>query len=68
VCGGLVAGLALAFAASRSVHSVLYQTSPADPAAIIASIGLLAAAAVLAAMLPARRAAQVDPMQVLRNE
>ncbi|HET7347370.1 MAG TPA: ABC transporter permease [Acidobacteriaceae bacterium] len=68
VCGGVLAGLALAFGASRWVHSLLYQTSPADPAAIIASIALLTAAAVLAALLPARRAAQVDPMQVLRNE
>ena len=68
VCGGLLAGLVLAFAATRWVQSLLYQTSPADPAAIVGSIVLLTAAAVLAAGLPARRAAQVDPMQVLRNE
>lgn len=68
VAGGVVAGLILAFAATRWVHSLLYQTSPADPAAIAASIALIVAAALLAALLPARRAADVDPMQVLRNE
>jgi predicted permease len=68
VAGGILAGLALAFAASRYVHSLLYQTSAADPAAIAGSIALLVVAALLAALIPARRAAQVEPMQVLRNE
>ncbi|HEX4039712.1 MAG TPA: ABC transporter permease [Acidobacteriaceae bacterium] len=68
VIGGVLTGLALAFAASRLVHSLLYETSAADPAAIAAGIGLLLIAALFAALLPARRAAQTDPMQVLRNE
>jgi putative ABC transport system permease protein len=68
VGGGIIAGLALAFAAARYVHSLLYETSAADPAAITASIALLVLAALLAALIPARRAAQVDPMAVLRNE
>jgi len=68
VAGGILAGLALAFAATRYVSSLLYQTSAADPLAITASIALLAIAALLAALIPARRAAQVDPMAVLRNE
>jgi predicted permease len=68
VAGGILAGLALAFAAARYIHSLLYQTSAADPLAITASIALLAIAALLAALIPARRAAQVDPMAVLRNE
>jgi ABC-type lipoprotein release transport system permease subunit len=58
----------LAFAATRYVHSLLYETSAADPAAITASIALLVVAALLATLIPARRAAQVDPMAVLRNE
>lgn len=66
--GGILAGLALAFAATRWVQSLLYQTSAADPVAMSAGIALLLAAALLAALLPARRAAQTDPMQVLRNE
>ncbi len=68
VAGGIVVGLALAFAAARYVHSLLYETSAADPAAIAVSIGLLLLAALLAALIPARRAAEVDPMAVLRNE
>jgi len=68
VGGGIVAGLALAFVANRWVHSLLYETSGADPVAITGSLALLVAAALGAALLPARRAAQTDPMAVLRNE
>jgi ABC-type antimicrobial peptide transport system permease subunit len=68
VAGGILAGLALAFAATRYVRSLLYETSAADPAAIMVSIVLLVVAALLATLIPARRAAQVDPMAVLRNE
>ncbi|HEX4006826.1 MAG TPA: ABC transporter permease [Acidobacteriaceae bacterium] len=68
VFGGILAGLALAFAATRWVHSMLYETSAADPAAIAGSVGLLIVVALLATLLPARRAARVDPVQVLRNE
>lgn len=68
VAGGILAGLALAFAATHYVRSLLYETSAADPSAIAASIALLVVAALLAALIPARRAAQTDPMTVLRNE
>jgi predicted permease len=68
VAGGILAGLALAFAVSRLVSSLLYETSAADPVAIIGGIALLILAALLAALIPARRAAQVEPMAVLRNE
>jgi predicted permease len=68
VVGGILAGLALAFAATRWIHSLLYQTSAADPVSIVAGIALLLAAALLAALIPARRAADTDPIQVLRNE
>ncbi len=65
---GAVAGLTLAFLALRWVRSLLYQTSAIDPLAIGGSLVLLLAAAAMAAVLPARRAASVDPMQALRNE
>jgi ABC-type antimicrobial peptide transport system permease subunit len=68
VVGGILAGLALASAATRSIGSLLYATSAGDPAVILASISLLLVAAFLAALLPARRAASVDPMQALRTE
>ncbi len=68
VAGGLVAGLIVAFIATRWIESLLYQTQLADPVTLFASIALLLAAALLAAILPARRAAATDPMQVLREE
>ncbi len=68
VLAGSVVGVVLAFGAGRWVGSLLYETKPADPLAIAASLALLIAAAALAAVLPARRAAQVDPVEVLRNE
>ncbi|MBV8630861.1 MAG: ABC transporter permease, partial [Silvibacterium sp.] len=68
VVTGAAAGLALAFVAGRWVGSLLFETKPADPLAIAASLALLIAAATLAAILPARRAAQVNPIDVLRNE
>lgn len=68
VIGGVLAGLGLAFFATRWIASLLYETQTVDPVAIAGSIALLLAAALLAAILPARRASEVDPMQVLRNE
>jgi len=68
VLTGAAAGLVLAFIAARWVRSLLYQTQPVDPIAIAGSLALLIGAATLAAVLPARRAARIDPIQVLRNE
>ena len=61
-------GLLLALAAGRVLSQILYQVSPADPFALIFSSILLAAAALLACFLPARRATRVNPMVALRTE
>jgi ABC-type antimicrobial peptide transport system permease subunit len=61
---GLVAALALA----RAVRALLFRVQPADPATLVAGVGLLLAIAAVAAFLPARRAARVDPMEALRAE
>ncbi len=65
---GAGAGLGLSIIALRMVRSLLYQTSVMDPLSIGGSILLLLAAAALAAFVPARHAASVDPMQALRTE
>ena len=65
---GIALGLPAAWAASQWVKSMLFGLTPADPATIAGSALLLAIAALLAAYVPARRAAKVDPMVALRWE
>jgi ABC-type antimicrobial peptide transport system permease subunit len=68
VAFGVVAGLAGTYFATRIVASFLFQTTPHDPGTLAAVVALLSAAACLAAWLPARRAASIDPMTALRAE
>ena len=61
-------GLLLSLAAGRVLAQILYQVSPSDPFALITSSLTLAAAALLACFLPARRATYVNPITALRTE
>src|SRR6266487_1804032 len=61
-------GLLLSLGAGRVLSQILYEVSPSDPFALISSSVMLAAAALLACFLPARRATRVDPIQALRTE
>ena len=65
---GAVIGVLLALALGRAVASLLFGIKPADPAAVLGAIAVLLAVAALAAYLPARRAAGIDPMEALRYE
>jgi putative ABC transport system permease protein len=65
---GLVVGLAVSFAVTRLVQSLLYGVEPTDPLTFAAGSAILVAAALLAAYLPARRATKVDPLLALRYE
>jgi ABC-type antimicrobial peptide transport system permease subunit len=65
---GVALGVPLAWAASGSVRSLLFGVSPADPLAAGGAIAVLVAAALTAALLPARRAARTDPLVALRHE
>jgi predicted permease len=65
---GVVVGLLLALALTRALASYLYGVSPADPLTYLATTLILIAVALLACYLPARRAADVDPMTALRCE
>jgi ABC-type antimicrobial peptide transport system permease subunit len=65
---GLIAGGAVAVVASRWVADLLYDTSPHDPAIYGTAAALMLAAAAIAALLPARRSAAVDPAIALRAD
>jgi predicted permease len=65
---GAAIGMALALALGRAISSLLFGVKPADPTAVLAGIAVLLAVAALASYLPARRAAQIDPMEALRYE
>jgi predicted permease len=65
---GLALGLVVALGLTRLLRSQLYGVTATDPAAYAAGILLLAAVALLASYLPARRAARVDPVIALRVE
>jgi predicted permease len=66
--GGCVAGLAGAMALGKTLHRFLFEVSPLDPVTICVVPMLMLFVAVLAAWIPARRAAAVDPMQALRAD
>jgi putative ABC transport system permease protein len=69
LCGvGVVVGLVVAVALGRSMSALLFGIEPVDPAAYVAAIGVILAAAALASYVPARRAATIDPIETLRAE
>ena len=65
---GLALGLPLCFAAGRLLQHTLYQTSGFQPLVLLTVAVLLLLSALLAALIPARRAASIDPMQALRAD
>jgi ABC-type antimicrobial peptide transport system permease subunit len=65
---GVVLGIATSLALSRLVESLLYEIGPRDPLTIIGIALVLVAVALVATLVPARRATRVDPFVILRTE
>jgi predicted permease len=65
---GIVVGVLLAIVAGRYIASLLYDVAPSDPISLASVAGVLASVAFVAAIIPARRAANADPVSALRAE
>jgi len=65
---GLAAGLVVAYFSTRVLSGLLFETSPTDPATFVRMTLMLVAVTIAACAWPARRAASVDPVEVLRQE
>ncbi len=66
--GGIVLGIPLSLLAARLFSGLLYGLSPADPFTVAAAAALLLVIAAVAALVPAFRAATIDPLSALRQE
>jgi len=65
---GLLIGLPIALLGVRFVGAQLYEITSASPGVVLGAIAILAAAACVAGIIPASRAASIDPVQALRSE
>jgi ABC-type antimicrobial peptide transport system permease subunit len=65
---GLAVGLLLAFASGRLIRSFLYQVHPLDVWTYLMVALVLPVIGLVAAVLPARKAASIQPMQALRED
>ena len=65
---GLVLGVAGALALTRVMQTLLFEVSALDPLAFAIAAVSMVIVALLAALIPASRAARVDPVAALRNE
>jgi putative ABC transport system permease protein len=65
---GILVGLPAAYAAGRVLETSLFQIEPLHPGIALFSAAVLSGAALLAAWIPARRAARIDPLAALREQ
>ena len=68
VAAGIALALPLAWVSTRLVQGQLYGVTPIDPAAIAAAVGVLLIVAAIAGLIPARRAARMNPTAALRHD
>jgi predicted permease len=62
---GAIAGLLGGLGLERLIRGMLYEVAPTDPLVIVGTVGTLVAVALLAALLPARRATELDPLEAI---
>ena len=67
VLTGIAAGSVVSLVAARWIAALLFHTEPTDPAAFVGTVLMLAAVALIAGYIPARRASRIDPMMALRG-
>ena len=65
---GMALGLAASLALSRFLSHLLYGIGPLDPLAYVLAIGALALTALMACVIPARRASKIDPVSAIRAQ
>jgi putative ABC transport system permease protein len=64
---GVVAGVVVALVAGSAVRALLFGTAPVDAQAYVAAVSILIVSAALGGLIPARRAARIDPVRALRD-
>jgi ABC-type antimicrobial peptide transport system permease subunit len=67
IAGGAAAGLALTLVAQRELSAVVFGVAPLDPATLIGAVVGLGITSAVATLIPASRAAKVDPIAVMRE-
>ncbi|HKQ88499.1 MAG TPA: FtsX-like permease family protein, partial [Candidatus Acidoferrales bacterium] len=65
---GVAVGVAASFAVTRFLGSILFGVHPGDPVTVVLVTAVLLVVAIIACLIPARRAMRVDPMVALRHE
>jgi ABC-type antimicrobial peptide transport system permease subunit len=68
LAAGLAIGTFISLLVSRTAKALLFGMEPGDPLTIVVAVVCLAAVAVTASLLPARRAATLNPVEALREE
>ena len=68
IAAGIAIGLVAAFFLTSAIGTFLFKTTPHDPLAFVAVAVTLATGGAIAAWIPARRAARVDPVVALRAD